>query len=163
MSEVDKIKALVSDFYFTLVNNINIIDFTLPEIISIDITEDPKDTSKRVEFIKYLHNLNFENKIQLLKIILKTNHPDILRTYPNYFGELSSVKVYRNAIAHSPIHYERDSQEKHAKLVLEHIKIKDSKYLSERQMQGILKVVKRCTDDTRGILKLVGKTKGLKF
>ncbi|MBM2818804.1 MAG: hypothetical protein HW410_486 [Nitrosarchaeum sp.] len=41
--------------------------------------------------------------------------------------------------------------------------LEKQKKLSERQIHGILKIVEKCTNDTREILRLIGKTKGLRF
>lgn len=163
MNEVDRIKILAPNFYFTVVNYINIIDTTILEIICVAITTDAKDIVKRTEFGNYFENFKFQSKSELLEIILKVNYSDILKKYPNFFANLVEIKKWRNSIAHSPVHYERDSNEKNAKLVLHNRKIKKQKKLSEKQMLEIMKKVEKYTDDTREILRLIGKTKGLRF
>jgi hypothetical protein len=163
MSELDKIKALVPNFYFDVVNGINVIDSTIRVIIGVDLTRDAKNPEKRVEFELYFDQVGFQNKIRLLKIILKENYPDILKKYPNYFAELGNVKGYRDSIGHSPVYYERDSNEQNAKLVIPNIIYKKQKKLSKRQMDGILKTVEKCINDTREILRLIGKAKNLNF
>lgn len=163
MNEVDRIKALVPHFYFDVVNGINIIDNTIRVIIGVDLAKDAKNIQKRIKFELYFEEFAFQNKIKLLKIILKENYPEIIKKYPTYFVELGHVKGYRNSIAHSPIHYERDSNEKNAKLVIPNIIFAKQQKLTVRQMRGILKTVEKCTNNTREILCLIGKTKGLKF
>lgn len=163
MTDVEKIQELVPQFYFTVMNNTNIIDNLLLEIISLDIPKNPKNIKNRIRFANFFEKLGFHNKIELVKIILQTNYPDIFQKYPNYFQELSDVKEFRDSIAHLPIHFERDSNEQHAKLVFHHRIIANQKRLTKRRMEGIMKTVKKCTDDTRKIFTLVGKTKDLRF
>lgn len=163
MTELERIKELTPKFQLTVLGNINTIEQFINEIIDVDFTKDPKDIYKRVEFFKYFEQLNLHSKIDLLKIILKVNHPDIFKKYPNFFVELGDVKKWRDSIAHNTITYERDSTEKNARLILNHPVIKKQKKLSERQMQGIMKKVEKCTEDTRNIWISVGMSKGLKF
>lgn len=163
MSEVERISKLLPKFVQTVLVNMNIIDNFLLEMISVEITKDAEDIEKRIQFADYFEKSRFQNKVDLLEIILKNNHPDIFEKFPNFFTELNHMKEYRNAIAHFTIHFERDSDEKNAKLVLHHRKINKQKRLTEEEMLEIMQKVVKCTEDTRNIFTLIGKTKGLRF
>jgi len=163
MSELERIQKLTPNFVYTVFVHTNIIDDMITEIICVAITTDAKDILKRIEFGNYFENFRFQSKLDLLEVILKTNHPDILKKYPNFFTELADVKKWRDSIAHSPFAFERDSDEKNAKLILGHRRIKKQKRLTEKQMLDIMKKVEKYANDTREILRLIGKTKGLRF
>jgi len=163
MTELERITELTPKFQYTVLININIIDSIITEIICVDVTKDAKDISKRIEFGNYFETFGFQSKLDLLKIILKTNHLDILKKYPDFFSELGDVKKWRDSIAHSPIAFERDSNENNARLILGHRKIKKQKRLTEKQMLSIMKKAEKCTEDTRKIFSLIGMTKGLRF
>ncbi|MEX0764725.1 MAG: hypothetical protein WD033_06135 [Nitrosopumilaceae archaeon] len=160
MSEVQKIKDLTPQFQFVVLINSNIIEQILTQIICVEIA---KDWSKSLDFVDYFEKLRFSNKIDLAKIILKNNHPKILKNYSNFFAELENVKKWRNEIAHNPIAYERDSNEQNARLVFGHKEIIKQRRLTEKQMRSIMKKAEKCTLDVRNIWTLIGKTKGLSF
>jgi len=163
MTELERVKELTPKFQLTVLNNINIIDSTLLEIICVDVTKNAEDIRKRIGFGNYFEKLGLQSKIDLVKIILESNNPDIFKQFPNYFDELNNLKVYRNSIAHSSIAFERDSNEENAKLILQQRKIIKTKKLSEKDMLDIMNRVTKCTEDTRKIFTLIGKTKGLRF
>jgi len=163
MTELEKIKELTPKFQLSILNNVNIIDNILLEIICVDVTKDAKDIRKRIKFGNHYEKRSFQKKIDLVKVILETNHPNILKKHPKFFDELAFVKRYRNSLSHSSIHWERETDEKNVKLVLHHRTIKKQVRLSRRQMLNIMKKAEKCTDDTRKIFSLIGKTKGLRF
>jgi len=162
-SELERIKDLTVKFHYNVFVYTNIIDGTLLEILSLELTKEAHNIRKRIAFGDYFENFTFQEKIDFLKVILDTNHQGILKKFPDFFAELGDVKKWRDIIAHSPVAFIRDSNEENARLILSHRKIKKQKFLTERQMQGIIKKVKKCNSDTRKILSLIGKTKGLNY
>ena len=163
MTEIEEVKELTPKFLLGVLSNINRIESMITEMISIDVSKKPKDIYKRVEFFKYFEQFNLHSKIELLKIILKNNHPDILKKFPNFFDELSEVKKMRNSIAHNTVAYEADPKGEKAKLLLQHPIIKKQQKLTKRKMQGIIVKAEKISEDTRKIWSLVGKSKGLRF
>lgn len=67
----------------------------------------------------WLYKLGFQNKIDLLKIILEINHPDILKNKKDYFTQLGDVKKHRDSVAYSPVSYEHDSSGKNERLIID--------------------------------------------
>jgi len=163
MSEVARISELLPKFLQTVLVNMNHIDNVILEMISVEITKDSEDIRKRLQFLDYFEWLGFQKKVDLLELILKNNHPDIFKKFPRFFTELNELTQKRNKIAHYSIHFERDSNEKNAKLVLHHRKIKKQERLSETEMHEIMQKVAKCTEDTGKIFTLIGKSKGLNF
>ena len=164
MTELERVKELTPKFQLTVLLCANRIETVITEMISVEVCKKPKDIYKRVEFFNYFEdNFRLQYKIDLLKIILKNNHPGIFKKFPNYFNQLNEVKKIRNSIAHSEVQYERDSNEKNAKLILHHPRIKKQMKLKEKQMLNIIKKAEKVSEDTRKIWILVSKSKGLRF
>ncbi len=165
MTKLDKIKELTPKLILTVLSNINRIETIITEIISVDFCNQAHNIYKRVEFFNYFEdNLTLQPKIDLLKIILENNHPDILKMFPNYFNDLEEVKQVRNKIAHNEIQYEWDSTfDTTASLILHHPRIKRQKKLNEKRMLEIIEKTEKVSADTRTIWVLIGKTKNLRF
>jgi hypothetical protein len=163
MTDLDRIKKLTPEFRLTILSNINQIETMITEMISVDFCKNANDVYKRVEFFNHFEKSTLQNKIDLLKIILRNNNPTIFKQFPNFFIELGEVKKMRDSIAHNTVAYEADPQGGHAKLLLHHSIIKKQQDLTERKMKGLMKKAEKIMQDTRKIWILVGNTKSLNF
>jgi hypothetical protein len=164
MTELERVKALTPKFQLTVLLGVNGIDTMITEMIGVDFCKEADDIYKRVDFFNYFINSTINLKIDLLKIILKNNHPEILAKFPNYFADLEEIQQMRNSIAHNTVAYERDSSTgENASLILHHPRIKRQKKLREKQMLEVIKKTEKVSEETRKLWILIGKTKGLKF
>ena len=165
MTKVDRIKELAPKFQLTVLSGVNRIETMIAETISVDFCKQSEDIYKRVEFFKYFEDrLTLKPKIDLFKIILKNNHPDIMKKFPKYFDDLEEIKGLRDTIAHNETQYEWDSTfDTTANLILHHPIIKRQRKLSENDMLDMMKKTEKVSNDTNEIRIWIGRTKGLRF
>lgn len=165
MTELERIKELTPKFTLDVLSNINRSETMITEMISVDFCKDASDIYKRVNFFNYFSDrVTLQPKLDLLKIILENNHPDVLKQYPDYFTEIDQIKQIRNKVAHNTIAYERDAETgENASLILANPRNKREKKLREQDMLDIIKIAEKISKNTKEIWVLIGKSKGIRF
>lgn len=137
--------------------NTIIVEERLTNIICMTIAKQRSDIEKLLD---YFERFGFDNKVELVKIILECNHPEILQKYPEMFTQIGQIQYWRNRLAHLNRHYEMDSEGKNAKFVLHHRKIAKQERLTEKKMRGIMSMAEKCNIDVAGVEMSVAKEKG---
>ena len=163
MSKSERLDAQIrqksEEFSFNVVTYTIQLEEILTTIICLQLS---KDWLKMSSYMDYFDNVGINNKINLAEIILKTNHPNILKKYPKIFAQIKNIKDLRNLVAHRNRHYEMDSEGKNPKFVFHHRKIKKQIRLTEEQMTMRVKKIEKCLGDLTKVQNLFGKDFGLK-
>lgn len=165
MTEYERIKDLTPKFQLAVLDSINHIETMITEIISIEFCKEADDIYKRVNFFNYFEDrFRLQPKIDLLKIILQTNHDKIFEEFSDYFENLAKIQEMRNIIGHNTIAYEQDpTTGEKAKLILHHPRIKRQRKLSEQDMHEYIRESEELTKVTRKMLSMIGKSKNLRL
>jgi len=158
----EEMKKTLPDFERGVISTLNHIEIQLTEIISVDICEEPKIVEQRADFFKYFDEMVLERKINLVKLILKNNYPNILKKYPDYIANLHNLRTIRNKIAHNTRTFTKS--ENKIWLTLSHPVIKkSSEDITLGKMKGLIKKSEKVATQTQEIRKSIGISNKLKF
>jgi hypothetical protein len=155
-----RIRELSEKFQFKIFIDSNMIDRFLTEIISMELTT---KWSSLTEFLYYFGDVAFRRKIDLFKIILKNNYPNIYKKYPSIFTTLGEIKKIRDRIAHDQLTY--DTAE--GLIIFSPMVVRyDKNYetnetkLSEKKIMSLMRMSEKCKERIRELRDLIGKASG---
>lgn len=135
-----EIRRKAENFTFYVIEYSSTIDQAFTEII---LSEFVRDRTKYIDFLEYYEKQNFNTKKNLVKIILKSKHNEILQKYPDIFVEIEKVQEWRNKLAHYTKYYEQN-QDNNYTFVLHHPIIKKQIRLFDEEMKKILSDAEKC-------------------
>ncbi len=161
MSEFDtpntEIKKMSKEFLFSVVKHSVHIEDVMTTIICLELS---KDWLKTKNFTDYYDNVSFENKINLSEIILKSNHPNILKKFPKIFLEIREIKKLRNSLAHNDRYYLASVDGSEHKFVLHPRKIGKQMEFTKSEMIKQTKKAEKCLKDVWKVQDLFAKDFG---
>jgi|CXWL01.1.fsa_nt_gi hypothetical protein len=138
------------------------IEQQLTTIIIDRFTKNPREI---VEFIHYFEKTSFERKIELVKLILKSNYPHLLQEYEKTFVQLNQIRDIRNRLSHHHSSYDYDGKKTVFVLSPNVVKLEKNKKglwigtndakFSVTKMKGLKKMVKDCDSDIRKVVKII--------
>jgi len=155
-----KIRDLSENFQFKIIVNSNMIDQFLTMIICTELT---KKWNSMTEFLDYFEEVAFKRKIDLVKIILKTNYPEIYKKYSGIFTTLGEIKKIRDRIAHDQLTY--DTSE--GLIIFSPMIVRyDKNYetnetkLSEKKIISLMQMSEKCKEKIKELRNLIGEANG---
>lgn len=154
-----KFRQMSKEFSFNVVTRAIQLEEIMTTIICLELS---KNWMKMEPYMDYFDNIGLDNKIDLSEIILKTNHPKILKKYPKIFENVREIQKLRNKLVHQNRHFEMNSDEVYTDFVLYHRKIKKQVKFSEKQMLQYNQKLRESVGAMRRILDMFGKDFGLK-
>lgn len=158
---INSIKKLSEEFQFKIFVYSSNIDRDLIIIICMELI---KKWSDMVNFIDYFQEVAFSRKIELVKIILNSNYPEIYKKYSTIFTQMGQIKSIRDKIAHFIPSYSTNGDGSETSYVLSPMIVridehKEEKF-SEMKMQGLMRMAEECSKTIREITVSIGKTHG---
>lgn len=153
-----KFRQISKEFSFNVITRAIQLEEIMTTIICLELS---KNWMKIDPYMDYFDNFGFDSKIKLSEIILKTNHPEILKKYPKIFASVREMKDLRNKLAHLNRYFETDSEDKYTEFVLHHKKIEKQIKFTEKQMLQYDGKMRKWVGDMRRILHLIGNDFGI--
>ena len=141
------------NFTFYVVEYASVIENLFNEIILVDLVRDRRNYK---DYLKYYQNQTFNNKKNLVKIIIESNYSNYLDTFSEIFTRITNVQKWRNDLAHHSKHYLHDSNQNYT-FVLANSIIGEEICLIKEKMQTLLSEFEKTVSEFRELTKIIRK------
>ena len=137
------------------------------QLTTIIISRFTKNPLEMVDYILYFEKTSFERKIELVNLILKSDHPNLLKEYKITLQQLNQIRDIRNRLSHHHSSYVYDGKSTDFVLSPNVVKLKknskgfwvgkNDKRFTVKEMKGLMKMVEECDSKIREIVEKITK------
>ena len=137
------------------------------QLTIIIINRFTKNSLEMVDYILYFEKTSFERKIELVKLILKSADPNLLKEYKITLQQLNQIRDIRNRLSHHHSAYAYNGKSTDFVLSPNVVRLKknnkgfwvgkNDKKFTVKEMQGLMKMVGECDSQIRKIVEKIKK------
>lgn len=137
------------------------------QLTIIIISRFTKNPLEMVDYTLYFEKTSFERKIELVKLILKSTCPNLLKEYKITLQQLNQIRDIRNRLSHHHSSYAYDGKSTDFVLSPNVVRLKknnngfwvgkNDKKFTVKEMKGLMKMVEKCDSKIREIVEKIPK------